>query len=145
MKQARPHFAEDFDILRRQLLAMGALAEVRLTAALRGLVTQEHPLLDSVVSGDTRINDLQLDIDRRCFTLLALHQPVASDLRIVVSALRINADLERVGDLAVHIAEAARRYLAHPPVKPLIDLPRMGQLALKMLHEALAAFVDRDV
>jgi phosphate transport system protein len=76
---------------------------------------------------------------------LALHQPVAVDLRTVVSIIKINADLERVGDFAVNIGEAAQRYFLHPPVKPLIDLPRMGDLALKMLHDALEAFVSRDV
>jgi phosphate transport system protein len=78
-------------------------------------------------------------------TLIALYQPVAIDLRTVVSALKINTDLERVGDFAVNIGEVAQRYLLHPPVKPLIDLPRMGELALKMLREALDAFVSRDV
>jgi phosphate transport system protein len=77
--------------------------------------------------------------------LLALNQPVAVDLRTIVSILKINADLERVGDLAVKIGEAAQRYLAQQPVKPLIDLPRMGALALKMLREALDAFVSKDV
>ena len=77
------------------------------------------------------------------FQLLALFHPVAVDLRVVVSALRINTDLERVGDLAVNLAEAAQRYLTHPPVKPLVDLPRMGELALTMLREALAACVSR--
>ena len=69
---------------------------------------------------------------------------MAVDLRVVVSALRINTDLERVGDLAVNLAEAGQRYLTHPPVKPLVDLPRMGDLALTMLRDALAAFVSRD-
>jgi phosphate transport system protein len=102
-------------------------------------------LLTDVIAGDTRVDRLQIEIDERCFTLLALYQPVAVDLRFIVSAIKINADLERVGDLAVNIGEAAQRYLLHPPVKPLIDLPRMGNLALKMLHEALDAFVSRDV
>jgi phosphate transport system protein len=86
-----------------------------------------------------------MEINDRCFTLLALYQPVAVDLRTIVSALKINSDLERVGDLAVNVGEAAQRYLLHPPVKPLIDLPRMGDLALKMLREAIDAFVAKDV
>jgi phosphate transport system protein len=98
-----------------------------------------------VIAGDSGIDDLQIEIDSRCFTLIALYQPVAIDLRTVVSALKINTDLERVGDFAVNIGEVAERYLRHPPVKPLIDLPRMGELALKMLREALDAFVSRDV
>jgi phosphate transport system protein len=124
---------------------MGGLAEERLRAAVRGLVERDHELLVDVIGGDSRIDDLQMEIDRRCFKLIALYQPVAIDLRTVVSALKINADLERVGDFAVNIAEVAQRYILHPPVKPLIDLPRMGELALTMLREALDAFVTRDV
>ena len=77
--------------------------------------------------GDEPINQLHIEIDNRCFTLLALHQPMAADLRAIVAAVKINTDLERVGDLAVNIAEAARRYIAHPPVKKLIDIPRMAR------------------
>jgi phosphate transport system protein len=144
MKQGPHHFAEKLEEMKGRLLTMGALAEERLRIAVQALVDQNHALLADVISGDSRINELQIEIDDRCFTLLALFQPVAVDLRTVVSALKINADLERVGDLAVNIGEAAQRYLRHPPVKPLIDLPRMSGLALTMLHEALAAFVAQD-
>lgn len=124
---------------------MGRLAEQRLRTALQALVERDSAALAEVIAGDARIDDLQIDIDRQCFTLLALHQPVAVDLRTIVSALRINADLERVGDLAVNVSESAQRYLLRAPVKPLIDLPRMGELALKMLREALDGFLARDV
>jgi len=70
---------------------------------------------------------------------------MAADLRVIVAAVKINTDLERVGDLAVNIGEAGKRYLQHPPVKPLIDIPRMGELAQKMLRDALDAFVRRDI
>jgi phosphate transport system protein len=145
MSQDRRHLAEELDELKTRLLTMGGLAEERLRAAVRGLVERDHEVLVDVIGGDSRIDDLQMEIDKRCFTLIALYQPVAIDLRTVVSALKINADLERVGDFAVNIAEVAQRYLLHPPVKPLIDLPRMGELALRMLREALDAFVTRDV
>jgi phosphate transport system protein len=145
MNQAPRHFADELEQLKAQLLVMGRLAEDRLRLAMQALVTGDAQLVADVIDGDSRINELQIDIDDRCFTMLALHQPVAVDLRTIVSAIRINADLERVGDLAVDIGEAARGYLAHPPVKPLIDLPRMGELALKMLREALDAFLSRDV
>jgi len=145
MSQDRRHLAEELDELKTRLLTMGGLAEERLRTAVRGLVERNHELLVDVIGGDSRIDALQMEIDRRCFTLIALYQPVAIDLRTVVSALKINADLERVGDFAVNIAEVAQRYLLHPPVKPLIDLPRMGELALRMLREALDAFVTRDV
>jgi phosphate transport system protein len=145
MNQDHRHVAEKLEELKGRLLIMGGLAEERLRLVMRALVDRHQGWLRDVITGDARIDDLQIDIDDRCFTLIALHQPVAVDLRTVVSALKINADLERVGDLAVNIAEAAERYILHPPVKPLIDLPRMGELALKMLREALDAYVSRDV
>ena len=145
MNQGPRHFTEQLDAMKGRLLIMGGLAEERLRLAVRALVDRNHTLLADVIAGDARIDELQMEIDDRCFTLLALYQPVAVDLRTIVSALKINADLERVGDLAVNVGEAAQRYLLHPPVKPLIDLPRMGELALKMLREALDAFVARDV
>jgi phosphate transport system protein len=145
MNQDHRHVAEKLEELKGRLLIMGGLAEERLRLVMRALVDRNPGWLRDVITGDSRIDELQIDIDDRCFTLIALHQPVAVDLRTVVSALKINADLERVGDLAVNIAEAAERYIQHPPVKPLIDLPRMGELALKMLREALDAYVSRDV
>ena len=84
------------------------------------------------------------EIDDRAFRLLALFQPMATDLRSIVAALKINTDLERVGDLAVNIAEAAKRYVTHPPVKRLIDIPRMADLAQSMLRDALDAYVKGD-
>jgi phosphate transport system protein len=98
-----------------------------------------------VLVEDEPINRLHIEIDNRCFTLLALYQPMAADLRTIVAAVKINTDLERVGDLAVNIAEAARRYTTHPPVKKLIDIPRMAMIAQTMLRDALDAFVRRDV
>jgi phosphate transport system protein len=83
-------------------------------------------------------------VDERCFRLLALHQPMATDLRAIVAAVKINTDLERVGDLAVNIAEAARRYAMHPPIKQLVDIPRMGDIAQAMLRDALDSYVRRD-
>ena len=145
MNQDRRHVAHELEELKARLLAMGGLAEDQLRRAMRGLVDRNQPLLAEVIAGDSRIDDLQMEVDNRCFTLIALHQPVALDLRTLVSAPRISADLERVGDLAVNISEVAQRYLLHPPVKPLIDLPRMGDLALEMLREALTAFVSGDV
>jgi len=139
-----PHFQEELDRLKARLLEMGGLAEERVGAVVRGLVERDGSLIEPVLEGDTPLNQLHIDIDSRAFRLLALHQPMAVDLRIIVAALKINTDLERVGDLAVNIAEAARRYLRHAPVKELIDVPRMADLAESMLRDALDAFVRRD-
>ena len=124
---------------------MGGLAEERVHEAIRALVERDTSSLERVQAGDEPLNQLHIEIDNRAFTLLALYQPMAIDLRVIVSALKINSDLERVGDLAVNIAEAAGRYLRHRPVKALVDLPRMAELAESMLRDALDAFVRRDV
>jgi phosphate transport system protein len=124
---------------------MGGLAEDRVRLSVKVLVEGDPKLLDQVLTGDGPVNELHIEIDDRCLKLLALHQPMAVDLRSIVAAVKINTDLERVGDLAVNIAEAARRYAIHPPVKKLIDIPRMATTAQHMLRDALDAFVRRDV
>ena len=139
------HFQEELEQLKARLLEMGGLAEDRLRLAVRGLVERDLGLVERVLVSDGAINQLHIEIDDRCFKLLALHQPMAVDLRAIVSAVKINTDLERVGDLAVNIAEAAGRYLEHPPVKELIDIPRMADIAQGMLRDALDAYVRRDI
>ena len=140
-----PHFQEELETLKTRLLEMGGLAEDRVRSAVQALVGRDAPLVERVIGGDDPINRLHIEIDNRCFTLLALHQPMAVDLRAIVSAVKINTDLERVGDLAVNIAEADRRYMRHPPVKELIDIPRMADIAQRMLRHALDSFVRRDL
>src|ERR1044072_2878568 len=131
------HFAEGLDELKQRLLLMGGLAEERGRLAMKALVERVHRPVPNVIGGAQPVNLMQLEIDDRCFKLLALHQPMAVDLRTIVAAVKINTDLERVGDLAVSIAEAGDRYLMHPPVKELIDIPRMATLAQTMLRDAL--------
>jgi phosphate transport system protein len=139
------HFQEELDELKRRLLEMGGLAEDRLQLAVKGIVDRDVAVIDWVLGGDSDINKLHVEIDDRCVKLLALHQPMAVDLRSIVAAVKINTDLERVGDLAVNITEAGQRYLQHPPVKELIDIPRMATLAQTMLRDALDSFVRRDL
>ncbi len=139
------HFQEELQILKTRLLAMGGLAEERVRMAVAALVNGDPLALDDVLTGDEPLNQLHLEIDALALRLLALHQPMAVDLRAIVAALKINTDLERVGDLAVNIAQAATRYLTMPPVKPLVDLPRMGEIAQGMLRDALDSFVRKDV
>jgi phosphate transport system protein len=138
------HFQDELEQLKTRLLEMGGIAEEQVRTAVKGLVDRDHSLIDQVLLGDDPLNSLHIEIDGRCFTLLALYQPMAADLRTIVAAVKINTDLERVGDLAVNIAEAARRYVAHAPVKKLIDIPRMATIAQAMLRDALDAFVRRD-
>ena len=133
MTQDTRHFAEELEELKQRVLTMGEMAEERLRAAMTALVARDMDLMADVVRGDEAINRLHLEIDDRCFKLLALNQPMAVDLRVIVAAVKINSDLERIGDLAVNVAQAAERYVRHNPVKPLIDIPRMGVMAQRML------------
>jgi phosphate transport system protein len=139
------HFQQELDQLKRRLLEMGGLAEEEVRVAIKGLVERDQGLIDRAITGDEPVNAMHIEVDNRCFTLLALYQPMAADLRAIVAAVKINTDLERVGDLAVNIAEAAERCLRVPPVKKLIDIPRMAGIAQTMLRDALDAFVRRDI
>ena len=144
MDRQVPHFREELEALQGRLLEMGGLAEERVRAALHGLVQRDPAVINKVLSGDEPVNQLHIEVDNRCFRLLALHQPMATDLRAIVAAVKINTDLERVGDLAVNIAEAGKRYIGHAPVKQLIDIPQMGDIAQAMLRDALDAYVKQD-
>src|SRR5688572_29622313 len=144
MERTVRHFQEELEALQGRLLEMGGLAEERVRAAVQGLVNRDVVLIERVLRGDEPINQFHIEFDSRRFRLLALHQPMAVDLRSIVAAVKINTDLERVGDLAVNIAEAAKRYTTHPPVKKLIDIPQMGEIAQSMLRDALDAYVRRD-
>jgi phosphate transport system protein len=144
MERPISHFQDELEGLQTRLLEMGGLAEELVRLAVQGLVTRDVALIDKASQGDEPINLLHIEIDNRCFTLLALHQPMATDLRAIVASAKINTDLERVGDLAVNIAQAAKRYNNHPPVKRLVDIPQMGEIAQGMLRDALDAFVRRD-
>jgi phosphate transport system protein len=139
------HFQEELEQLKARLLEMGGIAEEQVRLSVKGLVDRDRDLIARVLTGDDPLNALHIEIDKRCFTLLALYQPMAADLRTIVAAVKINTDLERVGDLAINIAEAARHYTEHMPVKRLIDIPRMATIAQGMLRDALDAFVRKDI
>ena len=143
-KKAVPHFQEELAQLKARLLIMAGEAEEQVRAAVRALVDRDLDLAQEVLNGDDAINSLHLEIDERCFKLLALYQPMAVDLRIIVSGVKINSDLERIGDFSVNISEAAIRYLSHPPVKPLLDIPRMADIAQDMLRDALNSYVTQN-
>jgi phosphate transport system protein len=140
----RQHFEAERQALRNQLLTMGALVEDRVHRAIQALVERREEEARRIIETDQEINDLQIDIDDRCLKLLALQTPLAIDLRLITSAMKINADLERVGDQAVNIAENVLQLLPHPPLKPLIDIPRMAEIAERMVRDSLDSFVKGD-
>jgi phosphate transport system protein len=140
----RHRYEEELQELKNRLLTMGALVEERAHRAVRALIDRRLDEAESVIAADKEVNDLQIEIDHRCVTLLALQQPAASDLRLITSALKINDDLERIGDQAVNIAQNVIKVLPQPPLKPLIDIPRMAEIAQSMTRDSLDAFVKRD-
>jgi len=139
------HFQAGIDDLKRELEVQGATVSARLAKAIRGLAIRDLHALDEVAIGDGDINARQMGIDDRAFKLLALQQPVAIDLRVIVAAIKVNADLERIGDLAVNVAEASRRYIDYGAISDEELLPRMAEVAEKMLHWAIEAFVSGNV
>jgi phosphate transport system protein len=131
--------------LRSCLLEMGGLVEDQITQAIRSLTERDPVLARATVERDHTVNRLDVEIDELSMKLIALHQPAARDLRLITTALKITTDLERIGDLATHIAERAIELAAEPPVKPYIDIPRMASVASSMVHRSLDAFVREDV
>jgi phosphate transport system protein len=140
----RHHFEAELQGLRNQLLTMGGLVEDRVHRAVHALIHRREEDARRIIAADNEINDLQMDVDNRCLRLLATQTPLAVDLRLITSAMKINADLERIGDQAVNIAESVLVLIPQPPLKPLIDIPRMATIAEKMIRDALDAFVKKD-
>jgi phosphate transport system protein len=138
------HFEEDLSELKQKLLTMGSLVERALHQSVKALVERDAQLGLQIFEGEEAINLLQIEIDDRAMRLLALQQPMATDLRLIASAVKINNDLERIGDLCVNIAQRVLSLINQAPISPMIDLPRMASLAEKMLHDALDAFVNRN-
>jgi phosphate transport system protein len=137
-------FDEELKLLKEKLLEMASRAEEQIALAIRGLKDREEKLACQVLDREEAINLLDIEIDEMSMRLLALRQPMATDLRFITSAMRIGSDLERIGDLAVNIAERTMDLLKHPQLKPLIDIPRMAELAQEMVRDALNAFINGD-
>ena len=138
------HFDVELGHLRERLMAMAGLVEEAIGRATHALVARDAKLARQVVESDEPINLAEVEIDEFCLKLLALYHPEATDLRFVTMAFKINNDLERMGDLAVNIAERTLELLKEPLLKPLIDLPRMAELTQGMVKDSLDAFVKRD-
>jgi phosphate transport system protein len=142
----KEHFAEQLEHLRRRLILFGAEVEKQIAAAVEALTEGSAAQARAVVAADEIIDRTEVEIEEEAIQLFALQQPVAVDLRLLIGALKINNDLERIGDHAVNIAEGAERIatLKPKPVKPVVDLPHMAEIAMAMLKDALDSFVNRD-
>jgi phosphate transport system protein len=138
------HLQREIDTIKRELLAIGGQVEESLWKAVQAFNERDEELAREVVETDREIDRREVRMEEECLKVLALHQPVAVDLRLLVAVLKINNDLERIGDLACNIARRARFLVAHPQVEAPFDLPGMARLAQSMLHDSLDAVVNMD-
>ena len=139
------HIDVELSTLKDELVRMAGLAETAIGQAVKALVSRDAELARHVIASDDAVNTLEIEIDERCLRTLALYQPEAKDLRFLAMVLKINNDLERMGDQAVNIAERTLELLKEPLLKPLIDIPRMAELTQRMVKDSLDAFIQQDV
>jgi phosphate transport system protein len=138
------HFVEELDQLKTKLLEMSSLVEAAIQRSISAVTQKDRTAADEVFRNEARINAIEVEIDEFAINLLVLHQPMAADLRLIVAALKINTDLERMGDLSVNIAQRAMSLIEEPVIKPMIDIPHIAGLVQSMVRKSLDAFVTRD-
>ena len=137
-------FFGELEQLKQKLLEMSSLVESGIERSIRAVVHRDRGAAAEVLENEDRINAIELEIDALAINLLALHQPMASNLRFIIAALKINANLERMGDISVNIAHTARSLMEAPSMEPIIDIPLMAKLVQSMVRKSLDAFVARD-
>lgn len=138
------HFVEELDQLSNMLLEMCSFVESAVQRSISAVTEKDLYAAEEVLSNEARINQIEIEIDDFAISLLALHQPMAADLRLIVAALKINTDLERMGDLAESIARRAKSLMEAPMIKPMVDIPHIAGLVQSMVRKSLDAFVQRD-
>ncbi|HDI45754.1 MAG TPA: phosphate signaling complex protein PhoU [Candidatus Omnitrophica bacterium] len=138
------HFDSELQNLKTRLVEMADRVEEMIKYAVEGLKERNEEFLQRVFETEKKVNLFQVENDDIALKLIALHQPTASDLRLLVTAVKISSDLERIGDQAVNISERAMGLLQEPPLKPLIDIPRMAEIVQGMVKDAITAFVQGD-
>jgi phosphate transport system protein len=138
------HFDREIEHLKELLLRMGAMVEDSINESIRALLERDTAVAQSVINADTQIDEMELEIDQHTIELIAMMQPAAVDLRFVAAAMKITPELERIADLAVDVCERAIELNREPPLKPLIDIPRLARITQDMVRQSLDAFVRRD-
>jgi len=138
------HFDQQLGTLRKNLIQMASMVETAIANAVKSLIERDSDLARLVVQSDEQVDALELEIDKQCVDFLALRQPLAIDLRFITSSIKITNNLERMGDLAVNIAERVIPLSQEPQLKPLIDIPRMATITQTMVKDSIDAFVNRD-
>lgn len=141
----RQIFDQDLESLRRELLLMGDAVKESIKNAVTALSQQDKALARQVMEGDDVIDRMQVEIEDRCISLIARQQPVATDLRVLGTGLKITTDLERIGDHAFDIAKIVIEIGDEPLIKPLVDIPRMAEMAQAMLEDCLQAYLNLDI
>ncbi len=143
--KVRKNYEEQLQKLKTQLISMGSLVEEAIYKSIEALKKQDLKLAQSVIENDSHIDDFEKKLEEECTRIIALQQPVAGDLRMIMVISRLTTDLERIGDYACNIAEMVQRIGEKPLIKPLIDIPRMTEIVVIRLKESLDAFVNLDV
>ena len=138
------HLHTQLGSIRDQLMKMGGQVEAMIASATRALVERDEALVAEVIALDAVVDRMELDLDEACHSVLARNQPTAIDMRFLVAVMKITADLERMGDSCVNIAQAARQLHREPPLERHLDLPRQSAMVQAMVRESLDAFVRRD-
>ena len=138
------HFDEELQQLKNDILRMGALAQEAIVKAADALKDRDKTAAQKVVDADVEMDRLELAIDDKCLDLIVLHQPMAKDLRFIITAIKLNAELERIGDLAVDVAQRAITIADRPTLKPLVDIPKLAEVAQRMISGAIEAFIEGD-
>jgi len=133
-------FDEALAALKTKVVAMGQVAQTMIQESMKSLVDRDAKLIQSVLSNEDRLDKYQVEIDDEAIRLMAIQAPVAMDLRFILMVARINTEVERIGDLCVNVCESVQLLLAEPPLKPLVDLPKMAETAKRMVEESLQAF-----
>jgi len=138
------HLLHDLDRLKKEVLAMGAMVEDAINKAIASLVNRDTDLAREVLEGDDAIDARELEVEDTCLKMLALHQPVAGDLRVIIAVLKVNNDLERMGDHAQNIAERVLFLATHDPIDVDLDFARMVETVRRMVAQSLDALVNQD-
>lgn len=137
-------FDQELNDLKENLLKMASLAEEAIAKSIKALVERNSNLAQKIIDQDSKINFLEIEINNQCLKLLALKQPMAVDLRFITSAMKIVSHLERIADQAVNISQRTLELLKQPLLKPLIDIPRMAELAQGMVRTSIDSLVNKD-
>jgi phosphate transport system protein len=145
MTVVRQNFDQELEALRQELVRMGEIVQVSIKDAVEALAKRDKDLARRVMEGDDVIDRMQVEIEDRCISLIARQQPVATDLRILGTGLKITTDLERIGDHAFDIAKIVLLIGDEPLIKPLVDIPRMAEISQQMLKDSLQAYLKLDI